>query len=328
MEVVTTANLPEASVILVASEGVQSIGKIMACLQSQSVSRRLEVLIAARADAVSELERIPWSDFHSVRVLEADLSTSARARVSAIMHATGPILLFCEDHAFPIGREWAERLIKAHRSPNAAVGPVVRNANPASTSSWANLLIEYGPWLHREEAGETATLPGHNSSYKREVLIGYAETLADMLEAEWVLQKDLRRKGHTFWIDPSIEVEHLNFSLFGSTIQLQFMEGWMFAATRSADWTWPRRLAYALSFPAIAIIRFVRLCRQFFSSPQAAPDAIRSLPACFFHLCVSAVGEGVGYAFGDLGRRSALARLEYSRWRNMQENERPQAFSL
>ena len=49
----------------------------------------------------------------------------------------------------------------------------MRNANPKSAISWANLLIEYGPWLDPAPAGKASHLPGHNSSYKRDVLLGY-----------------------------------------------------------------------------------------------------------------------------------------------------------
>lgn len=315
-------DLPAASVILVASEGVHSIVNVMRCLEAQSAAAQMEIVIACRKVDADALRRLPSTGFRGITVVEADLSTSARARAGAIQMAAAPVLLFAEDHAFPIGSHWAERMIEAHRSHYAGVGPVVRNANPSTATSWINLLIEYGPWLHRSKAEESDTLPGHNSSYKRELLISYGERLADMLEAEWVLQMDLRRKGHGFWIDPAIEVAHLNFSRTGTTVSLRFLGGWMFAASRAEGWSFGRRMLYALAFPAIAGVRFLRLCQQFITTPAAAPHALRSLPGSFFYLLVDAAGEGVGYLFGDLGMRPALSRLEYQRWRNVRQDER------
>ena len=54
----------------------------------------------------------------------------------------------------------------------AAVGPVMANANPRSVTSWANLLIEYAPWLEPSAGGEREHLPGHNGSYKRATALG------------------------------------------------------------------------------------------------------------------------------------------------------------
>ena len=80
------------------------------------------------------------------------------------------IVAFVEDHCFPTPG-WAEALLRAHERAWAGVGPVVLNANPKRTLSWANLLIEYGPWLHPRERGTVSHIPGHNSSYSLVVLM-------------------------------------------------------------------------------------------------------------------------------------------------------------
>lgn len=312
---------PEASVILVASEGRRSILKVIERLQVQSVANKLEILIACHGIYAEELRSLSTSSFHGVRVIEADLSTSARARAAAIKEATADIVVFAEDHALPIGIQWAEDFIQSHQYPHAAVGPVIRNANPATVTSWANLVIEYGPWLHRREPGPAVTIAGHNSSYKREILIQYNDRLACMLESEWVLHLDLIGKGHTLWIDPKIQVEHINFSLVNRAVQLRFFGGWMFAASRAKTWTIAKRLFYAISFPAIATTRFLRLCRHFLNSPEASPHAWRCLPASFFYLLCDASGEAIGYTFGDLGKRPRLGQLEYHRWKNIIKSE-------
>ena len=91
--------------------------------------------------------------------------------------ASAPIVVFTEDHCFP-EPEWAAALLARHAEPWAAVGPVLRNANPETTVSWADLLIAYGPWLAPGVAGPKDHLPGHNSSYKTSVLREYGDRLA------------------------------------------------------------------------------------------------------------------------------------------------------
>ena len=186
---------------------------------------------------------------------------------------------------------------------------------------WASLAVEYGPFLDCSVAGETDFLPGHNSSYKREALLQFGDSLADMLEAEWVMQVDLRARGFTFWLDPSIEVEHLNYSRSDRSLKLQFLSGWMFASSRSASWPIAKRAVYALSFPAIVLWRSIAVTGQILRAPSARPNALRSFPMIVFLLLASGVGEGIGYAFGACGQRNSLALMEFGRWRNLLVSE-------
>ena len=52
----------------------------------------------------------------------------------------------------------------------------------------------------RHRLVEVDYLPGHNSSYKRDVLLGYGDRLESMMESETVLHWDLRAKGHRLYL--------------------------------------------------------------------------------------------------------------------------------
>lgn len=307
--------------ILIASEGRRSIAKILDRLRSQTAAARLEIVIAAQPSDVAEIRALHEPAFADMRVIEADFSTSARARAAAILQALAPIIIMAEDHCFPVRDDWAARILLAHALPHVGVGPVMRNANTASATSWANLAVEYGPFLDLEEAREADFIPGHNSSYKRDALIQFGDGLADMLEVEWVMQVTLRARGFTFWLDPSIAVEHLNYSRAGRSLRLQLLGGWMFAASRSASWPTAKRMTYSALFLAIVMRRMIGVTRQVLRSPSARPDALRSFPMTAVLLLASGLGEGIGYAFGDCGQRNALALMEYGRWRNVVEAE-------
>ena len=110
----------------------------------------------------------------------------------------------------------------------------VGNANPHSAISWANLLIEYGPWLEPATARAVEHLPGHNSSYKRNVLLEYGPALETMLETESILHWDLRAKGFALLLEPAAKALHLNFTTIGASMRLRFHSGRLFAAARAA----------------------------------------------------------------------------------------------
>jgi len=104
------------------------------------------------------------------------MQTSNRSRVAGIRAATAPIVALAEDHSFP-DPDWADALITAHQARFAVVGPVLRNANPRSMLSWANLLLEYAPWLEGTPGQEMKDLPGHNSAYRRDLLLAFGEEI-------------------------------------------------------------------------------------------------------------------------------------------------------
>lgn len=312
---------PALSVILVTDEGGQGLNRILARLACQTVAADLEIVIGAADPEALRLPVEERSAFGALQILCVDTVTSATARAEAIRAATAPFVALAEDHCFPVQDDWAARLLDALRAGHAGVGPVMGNANPHTSVSWANLAVEYAPWLWGARGGEVAALPGHNSAYRRDLLLAYGPHLADMLEAEWVMHADLRAHGHTLFLDPANEVAHLNYSLVGRSVRLQFLAGRMFAASRAANWSPWRRLAFAFLSPAIPLKRVVAVSRDVVAVGAHRGRLIAALPMAFLLLAASGLGEGLGYALGDGGRRHALALMEYRRWRNLRADE-------
>ncbi|MCL6546490.1 MAG: hypothetical protein K6T61_14805, partial [Bryobacteraceae bacterium] len=88
--------------------------------------------------------------------------------------ASAPLVVMTEDHSLP-EPGWAAALLEAHREHRAAVGPAIVNGNPESLLSWANVVIEYGEWLDPVQSRPVQHLPGHNTCYRRDVLLDYGE---------------------------------------------------------------------------------------------------------------------------------------------------------
>jgi hypothetical protein len=120
-------------------------------------------------------------------------------------------------------------IIAAHRDSWAAVGGVLENANPATRTSWAALVSDFGPAVAPVEGGEASELPSHHTTYKRDVLLRYGPDLDQMLEIEWVLQEDLRASGERLFREPRAVSRDLNVSRLRSHLLAEFDGGRSFA---------------------------------------------------------------------------------------------------
>ncbi len=309
------------SAILVTEEGGSGLDRILSCLASQTCADGLDVVIAAAEPAALSIRPEHERAFGRFRILAADTTTSATARVTAIAAAATPYVALVEDHSFPRTDLWATRLLAGLDAGHACVGPRMVNANPRTRTSRANLAVEYAPWMHGGEARKVDFLPGHNSAYRRDLLLGYGTELGDLLEAEWTLHADLRRRGHRLLFDPQIEVAHLNYARLRRSLRLQLLSGRMFAASRARSWGPARRLFFFLAAPALPVTRLARIVRHMRAAAADRADAIEALPHTFLILVASGAGEALGYLLGDGGRRRALARMEYRRWRNLLPEE-------
>ena len=306
---------PVLSVILPAPDRLAFVERVIASLGQQSLAGQMElVIVAERPDA--ELPASLTTPFGWVQVVAPTTwTTMTEARVAGVLHARAPIVVFCEDYCFP-APGWADALVTAHQGPWAAVGPAFLNANPVTLISWANLAIEYGPWLHPVAPGACDHVPGHNSSYKRAILLDYAARLSEMLEAESVLHWDLRRRGHAVAMEPAARTRHENFSRFGPSILLRFSCGRLFAASRAMGWPWWRRAMFAVGSAVLPFLRSRRALRDLRRVSDTRPHRGLGL-VIFTLLVVDALGEAIGYAIGAGDQSRRLSEIEHNRARFM-----------
>lgn len=316
---------PALTVILPTLDTFNSISKTVNCVAAQTVAGVIELIICAPVAVRVQIDDDAVATLHSVRVLEAgELHATGPLRADAIREATAPIVAFAEDHCFPYP-DWAAALLAAHAEPHAAVGPAVYNANPETATSWADLYLGYGRWLAPGRRGEVDLLPGHNSSYKRDVLIGYGEELDRLMEAETVLLWDLRRNGHTLLFEPAARVDHTNFAHFGVFIDVQWHLGRVFGATRSANWPLHRRVAYAAGAPLIPLIRLGHVITAGWHNRFSARRFIVALPVLLAGLGVDCVAQATGALFGPAGSVDRLSSYEFHRNEVNRTGRRPAA---
>jgi hypothetical protein len=308
-----TNQRPALTVILPTWDTFDALRTTVAHLRTQTVASSIELIIVAPSAERATPPADEVQGLHSVRVLETgDMHATGPARAQAIRAASASVVAFAEDHCFP-RPDWAEALIAAHRGPHAAVGPAVYNANPETVTSWADLYLGYGRWLGPGRRREVELLPGHNSSYKRDVLVDYGGELDHLMEAETVLLWDLRRKGHTLLFEPAARVEHTNFSSFGVFIDVQWHLGRVFAATRATHWSLMRRLAYALAAPGIPFIRLSHIVHAAASNGSSRRRLAATLPVIGAALLVDFAAQATGALFGAGRSVAILSAYEFHR---------------
>lgn len=310
------------SVVVVAPYGFEPMARLIRYLAEQTVRERIEIVIVAPSLLELQLDERAVACFGGHQVLEVGPITSLNwPRMAGVVAARAPIVVLTEDHCFP-APDWAEVLLRAHEGPYAAVGPAVGLANPQYYRAWTNYLLQYGPWVQPTKGGEISDLPGHNSSYKRGLLLPYGERLGELLVADTMLHWDLRRRGHRLYLEPDARVHHVYMTLLRPFIEENYYIGRQFAATRARRWAAPVRLVFILGAPLIPVVRFARIVRRMAECGWLGGLLPGVLPSLLTALVVSAAGEFMGYAFGLGDAAMRTVDLDFRRDRFVTEEER------
>ena len=313
---------PDLSVVLATPGPYATVHRTIRALAAQTIAPRLELVLvrlgtAPLGDAPPELR-----GFAAVQVVpRPDGRSVAEGNAAGARRASAPVVAFAEDHSYPLPG-WAEALVERHREPWAAVGPVVRNANPRTAVSWADYLLGYGPYAEGVAGGEVASLPGHNSSYKRETLLALGAELERWLEAEWVLHADLRARGERLYLEPRAVTRHVNFALLGVWLRTTAAAGRAFAAARRRHWGPARRIAFAAGAPLIPVVRAVRLRGLLRPARGAGAPLGRALPVLALGLLADGAGQLAGYAAGASNGPADTQAMEFERLRHLPEADR------
>jgi hypothetical protein len=285
---------PQLSVVIATRDGWAPIGRTIHFLAEQTVADRIEVVLASFGGGVvrdppSAVERLA-----GYRVVDAQAARSLpEARAIGAAGATAPVVAFGEDHAFPLP-DWAAALLARHEEPWAVVGPVVRNANPDRAASRADFALGYALFCEGQVGGEVGATTGHNSAYKREVLVRYADELEAGLGSEWSFHARLRSRGERIYLEPRAIVRHVNFSRARPFFAATFKSALAGAATRAEGWSAPRRAFYAAGSVVLPVLRLAHTMRIL---PDRQRGEVRgpALLMLFAALVCDAAGQAAGF---------------------------------
>jgi hypothetical protein len=174
------------------------------------------------------------------------------------------------------------------------------------------LLIAYALWLDPALARPVSHLPGHNSSYKREILLQYGDQLETMMEAESLLHWDLRSRGYQLYLEPAAKVAHTNFARLSAWVEVQFHAGRVFGADRARDWGLSKRLLYGIASPLIPLVRLQRILGELYQRRQYRL-MVRVLPMLLLGLGLDGLGQMLGYAVGMGDSLQKVSEFEFHR---------------
>ena len=290
---------PELAAIIVAGGQRERAARAVASVLAQNVVDRLEVLVMDLGpDTAPSLK---GSDHPRVRVTRAgDKMLFAGARAAAVRMARAPVVAFMEEHC-QAKPGWAEALITAHRGPWAGVACGFENGNPGSGTSDAAFRMTYGPYLPiHSSPGPAAWMPGHNSSYKRDVLLSYGTDLDELLKADIVMHTRMVQDGHRLFFEPSAVLLHGNETTLTSLGRGLFDWNWCYIGVQSrfSQWSFTRRVAQV---PRALFLPWIRLARAFAYSARRGPAEIvqwtRDLPFFVAASHFSAAGQMAGALF-------------------------------
>jgi hypothetical protein len=318
---------PAISVVLPTSDDFSTIRQTVRALSRQTIRDQLELVIVApteRIDIPPDAVRM----FAATRVVNGGpVKTSNRSRCVGIRAASAPFVALAEDHSFP-EPGWAEALLSAHAEGYAVVGPVIVNANPDTMISWANLVLEYGPWFEGASKCEMDNLPGHNSSYDRSILLSYGDNLERMFEVDAVLQRDVASRGHRLVLEPEAKTRHLNFSRIRASIPMRFHCGRSFAGHRVIGWSTAKRIGFALGAPLIPLVRLMRVLRMLRTSERYSWLVPRVIPMLCMAVVTDGLGEMTGYILGPGDSPRYLGLIEFNRPRSMSASDRAEYWKM
>lgn len=298
------------SVIVVSPGNFSTIRLTVSYLAEQTICDSLELIIVAPSMDELALIESEVASFNSVQVIEVgEIIFRGKASAAGIRAANSAIVAMVENHAFPTPT-WAEALVAAHEGPWAGICPQVDIFNPKTVCSRAERFIDYGNWIAHDHAGEIDRLPWHNSSYKRDLLMQYDGELESLLEPEDHLQERLHEAGHRFYVEPGARILHVSDSAAKNAFKAMFLRGRGFAAGRSQDWGWPRRLFYVFASPLFPLARLIYL-RKNYRRFSRRHSVVPIIPGILALLVMAAAGECAGYMFGEGDLDNWMARHEY-----------------
>ncbi len=289
--------LPELSTILLTADSYAQIRKTVRALAKQTVRDKVELIIVCPSEDRLGLVLEEVKEFHSVRILSVgEMKATSDFRAAAVRVATAPIVGLSEDHAYP-EPGWAEAMIEAHKGPWAGVGPAFLNANPGLVS-WVALVLGYGRWVEPVQGGPAEDIPGHNSCWKRALLMEYGPRLEEMLPALTLMHFDLRARGHQLYLEPAAKVPHLQVSSLWPCMAEHFHGARMFPAGRALHWPWYRRLFYVCGMPLILARHFRGWAGHLLRIDPKGGLLARAWPILLVIGTAWGLGEVAGYAFG------------------------------
>jgi hypothetical protein len=307
------SNQPALSILLATPDNFATLRRTVDALRRQTIAGELELIFIIQSAGSLNATAGELAGFHSHQIVEHPVAGRlAEARAAGIRAARSPFVVIGEDHSFP-HRRWAERLVAAHRRGYRVVGATLCNPRPKSSIGWADMISSFLPYIHPARGGVCPMLPGHNTSYDRELLMAQGERLADFMQSETVLHLELSGGGEKLWLERKALATHFNLVEPTRFIYHKWLGGILFGAIRSREWPLGRRVMHGLLAPVIPGLRLWRMRHGLAWLHKHHHCVVRAFPWLVVALVCHGAGEGIGTLFGEGNALSRYWRFEFHR---------------
>lgn len=287
----------------------ERVGRCMEMLLAQTAAADMEIVVADVAPG----EPLPGHAADArVRRLELPPDTPyAVARAAAVRASRGRFIAFLEDHSYP-DPGWAAAILEAFRRPVALVNYAFTLANPPSYITRAMLVAEYGRWMDPAKAGPVPIPASNNIAYRRKALEPYEAELESWFEAEFMLHRDILRRGGGVWLAPDARLAHECWTALGPACRANGAMKRLLADARvkRAGWGRAKRTWYAAAMALTPGQALWRLGRSMGGRPALWTEFVLSLPVCLAIYGYSAVQEALGYLLGAGAARDEFNQVE------------------
>ena len=292
---------PVLSVVVPSVNGWSDLERCLEALERQS-GDVTEVLVA---DRVGAAVREPAARrFPRMKIIPAAPGTTIpQLRAMAFEQARGRLVGVIEDHVL-VPDDWAGRMIAAHDEGAQVVGGSVRNAATGRLVDRAAFLCEYSHCL-APPSGPADWVTGNNVTYRRDLLMKYAETWRS---GGWenLLHDAMRRDGIQLISRPDIVVDHMMHYSVGLYMEQRYLYSRSWAGTLARTSGIARRLAMGAASLALPPLLFARVAARVWKTGRYRAELIESLPLLALFTISWAWGEVVGWWAGP---GDALARV-------------------
>jgi hypothetical protein len=297
------------SAVVTVVDGGQQLARLLRALVAQD--RQIDEIIVPWDASIADVGRLkgefPGVNFLSLGTLATDRPIRSHAgqhalydkrRSAGLAMATGDLVAITEDRVIP-DPGWSGAYVRLHQElPHAVIGGAI-DEDRGSTLNRAIYLCDFGRYQPPFEAGEREYISDVNICYKRQAL--------DLTRSVWGTRYHetsvhwaLRRAGQLLWLspEPRVVVDRGPLKL-GVALGERLAWGRLFAVTRAAETTLPRRLTWAAATPVLPGLLYSRILRGRLDRRRGIQALISATPALFLLLSLWAVGEALGYLSGQ-----------------------------
>jgi glycosyltransferase involved in cell wall biosynthesis len=163
-------------------------------------------------------------EFFSLKIIKTNNKNLATSRNVGLPHCSGDLILQTDDDARPFPN-WIEEMVKAHKN-NPGYGVIGGRVIDANQGKFLSKIADTATFPYHFSTCEVRSVPGVNSSYKKEVisLVGeYDETLfrGEDVDYNW----RAIQLGWKVLYCPDVKVKHLHRPSWKGLFYQHFMYG-------------------------------------------------------------------------------------------------------